>query len=152
MNTSAIVLVVDHDKSVLQGRSRTLAGMNFSVQAAITGDEALKILAHQAFDVILMESIIPGNEGLSLLRAIKALQPETEVVVIAGASSWKQAKEAIQLGAFDYLASSSPAEEISKAAARAAVQKKWALRRVTDQDPRQPTPEGEASWATHAKF
>jgi DNA-binding NtrC family response regulator len=130
---------------VLECYGRLLASANFAVQAAKTGDEALEILAHRGFDVVLMEYLMPGSDGLAVLRAIKNLWPDTEVVVITGAPSVEHAKKAIRFGACDYLAKPVPPDEVSKAVARAAIQKKWALRRIPGRNSAQPTHEGESS-------
>jgi len=130
MNINARVLIVDDDEIVLRYYRRVLAGANFLVRAATTGDEALEMLAHEAFDVVLMEYVIPGSEGHAVLRAIKDFWPDTEIVVITGAPSVGHAKEAIRLGACDYLVKPVPSDEIIKVAARAALQKKWALHRI----------------------
>jgi DNA-binding NtrC family response regulator len=80
-----------------------------------------------------------GSDGSKVLRAIKDLWPDTEVVIITGAFSVKNAKEATRLGACDYLAKPVPPNEIIMAAARAAVQKPSALRRISVRDSAQPT-------------
>ncbi len=145
MKTSGSVLVVDDDGTVLRSSRSVLASANFAVQTAKTGDEALKMLAHQAFDVVLMEYPMPGNDGFAVLRTIKSLWPDTEVVVITGAPSVQHAKEAIRLGACDYLAKPVPPDAVIKTAACAAMKKKWALRRISIQDPGQPTHQGASS-------
>lgn len=134
MNTNARVLIVDDDEVVLRHYRRVLASANFTVQIAKCGDEALEILADQAFDVVLMEYLMPGSDGPVVLRAIKDLWPDTEVVVITGAPSVKHAKEAIRLGACDYMAKPVPPDEVIKAAAHAALHKKWALHRVSGRE------------------
>jgi len=139
MNINARVLVVDDDELELRHYCRVLAGVSCAVLTARTGDKALEMLAHAAFDVVLMEYVIPGSEGHTVLRTIKDLWPDTEVVVITGAPSVGHAKEAIRLGACDYLAKPVPTDEIIKVAARAALQKKWALRRLPARNPEQLT-------------
>ncbi len=139
MNTKTRVLVVDDEEPVLQRYREVLVSANFTVQVATSGDEALEILAHQAFDVVLMEYLMPGSDGLAVLRTIKDLWPDTEVVVITGAPSVAHAKEAIRLGAFDYLAKPVPSDQVMMAAAGAAMQKKWALRRIPGRDSAQLT-------------
>lgn len=145
MKTSGRVLIVDDDGTVLRSFRNVLASANFTVQAAKTGDEALDMLAHQVFDVVLVEHPMPRNDGLAVLRTIKSLWPDTEVVVITGAPSVHHAKEAIRLGACDYLAKPVPPDEVIKAAACAAMKKKWTMRRISIQDLAQPTHQGASS-------
>jgi len=131
MESRARVLAVDDDDIVLRCYRRVLAGANFSVMGARSADEALEILSHQSFDVVILESQMPGSDGLALLVAIKKICPDSEVVVITRSSSWENAKEAIRRGACEYLAKPVPGDEICRTVARAALQKKWALRRIT---------------------
>jgi DNA-binding NtrC family response regulator len=145
MNSNAIVLVIDDDESVLRSYREALAGGDFTLQSARNVSEALGILAHQAIDVVLMEYLMPGADGLAVLRDIKAQWPDTEVVVITGSSSLERAKEAIRLGAYDFLAKPVSPQEISQAAEHAAIQKRWVLHRITSQDPELPNLKGEAS-------
>ena len=139
MDINARVLAVDGDETVLRYYCRVLAGANCAVRTAKTGEEAQEMFAHEAFDVVLMEYVIPGSDGHVVLRAIKDVWPDTEVVVITAAPSVGHAKEAIRLGACDYLAKPVPADEIVKVAARAALQKKWTLHRIPARDPVQLT-------------
>lgn len=134
MDTNARVLVVEDDETVLRRYSRMLASANFTVRAAKTRYEAIEILARQTFDVVLMEYLMPGSDGLVVLRTIKDLWPDTEVVVITGAPCVAHAKEAIRLGACDCLAKPVPPDEVRMTVARAANQKKWALRRISCRD------------------
>lgn len=145
MKTSGSVLVVDEDETVLRSSRSVLASANFEVQVAKTGDAALKLLAHQAVDVVLMGCPMPGNDGFAVLRTIKSLWPDMEVVVISGAPSVQHAKEAIRLGACDYLAKPVPPDAVITAAACAAMKKKWALRRISIREPAQPTRQGASS-------
>ena len=145
MNTNAIVLVIDDDDTVLESYRKVLAGADFTVQSAKTVSEALEILAHQAIDVVLMEYLMPGSDGRAVLREIKAHWPDTEVVVITGSASLERAKEAIRLGACDLIAKPVSPDAISQVTEHAAIQKKWVLHRIPDQDSEQPIHEGEKS-------
>jgi DNA-binding NtrC family response regulator len=98
------VLVVDDEEIVRLSHMRTLAGQNCEVQAASGGEEALKNMQEGPADVVLMDLRMPGMDGLATLKAIKEGWPATEVVIITGYPSVVTAREAVKLGAFDYLA------------------------------------------------
>jgi len=72
---------------------------------------------------------MPGEDGLSVLRKIKAAWPRSEVVVITGFPSIESVKQAVQAGAFDYLAKPVEAEEVLGATRRALSRQRWLLRR-----------------------
>jgi DNA-binding NtrC family response regulator len=104
MNETRKVLVVDDEEIVRLSHMRTLAGQNCTVDAANGGEEALAKMQSDPADVVLMDLRMPGMDGLSTLKAIKAKWPQTEVVIITGYPSVLTAREAVNLGAFDYLA------------------------------------------------
>ena len=66
--------------------------------------EAAAIAIELNFDVALVDLRIPGSGGLSLLRAIRKVSPQTETIVITGYPSLMNAKESIRLGAFAFVA------------------------------------------------
>jgi DNA-binding NtrC family response regulator len=104
MNAMRSVLVVDDEEVVRLSHMRTLAGQNCKVEAAGAGAQALEKMQDAPADVVLMDLRMPGMDGLATLKAIKEKWPETEVVIITGYPSVYTAREALRLGAFDYLA------------------------------------------------
>lgn len=130
MKTTTRVLIVDDDEAVRLSFVRSLAGARYNVEAAWNGTEALRAMEQQPFDVILLDIRMPGVDGMSVLKAIKEKWPESEVVIITGYPSLETAKEAIQLGACDYLSKPVGPDEVIHAANGALTRKTWALRRV----------------------
>jgi DNA-binding NtrC family response regulator len=98
------VLVVDDEEIVRLSHMRTLAGRSCSVEAASGADEALEKMQKEPADVVTIDLRMPGLDGLATLKAIKEKWPETEVIIITGYPSVYTAREAVRLGAFDYLA------------------------------------------------
>jgi len=98
------VLVVDDEEIVRLSHMRTLSGQECIVEAARGGEEALEKMQKEPADVVLMDLRMPGMDGLSALQSIKERWPQTEVVIITGYPSVLTAREAVKLGAFDYLA------------------------------------------------
>ena len=104
MDETRKVLVVDDEEIVRLRHMRTLAGQNCQVEAARGGDQALEKMQAEPADVVLLDLRMPGMSGLATLKAIKEKWPATEVVIITGYPSVYTAREAVKLGAFDYLA------------------------------------------------
>ena len=123
------VLVVDDEEVVRHGYRRVLSADGFRVMSAGDGREALDLMGGDRFDVVLMDMRMPGMDGIELLRAIKDQWPESEVVVVTGYPSIETAKEAVKLGAYDYLAKPLVPEEVLRATTGAWMQKRWALQR-----------------------
>jgi len=137
MNDRANILIVDDEEVVRLSHLRSLAGTDCYAKAAEDGHEALRVMEQHPFDVILLDLRMPDLDGLDVLKTIKDRWPESEVVIITGYPSINSAKEAVRLGAFNYLEKPLGPDEIIKAANDAMTQKRWALR--SDRKDRQAT-------------
>ncbi|MDD5176880.1 MAG: response regulator [Sterolibacterium sp.] len=129
MSEKTKILVVDDEEVVRLSHLRLLARDDCKVEAVWNGYDALREMEKDCFDLVLLDLRMPGMDGMSVLRMIKERWPESEVVVITGYPSVETAKEAIRLGAYDYLAKPVNPDEIIKVASGAITQKKWALHR-----------------------
>lgn len=127
MNAKANILVVDDEEVVRRAHLRTLASERRNVRAVDDAAQALHALEEQSFDVVLLDLRMPGMDGMSLLRILKNRWPESEVVVITGYPCVETAKEAIRLGAHDYLAKPLAPNEVIDATNGALRQKQWSL-------------------------
>ena len=128
MNRKPKILVVDDEEIVRRSYTRLLSEARCSAESAGNGDEALRALTRQPFDVVLLDLRMPGADGLSVLKSIRSRWPQAEVVVITGYPTLETAKEAVRLGAYDYLAKPVEPERVIKVAHGAAECKRWAMR------------------------
>jgi len=129
MDEKTRILVVDDEEVVRLSHIRTLASMHCNVEVVRDGGEALQAMEQRPADVVLLDLRMPGMDGMSVLKAIKQRWPETEVVIITGYPSVDSAKEAVRLGAFDYLAKPVGPDDVINVANGAMTQKKWAIHR-----------------------
>ena len=97
------LLVVDDDSALRHAYARLLRGLGWAVVDATEGHEAIARLGAGAFDAILSDIDMPGLGGVELLRALRARDDRTPVVLMTGGPSIKTAIEAVELGAFRYL-------------------------------------------------
>lgn len=134
MGERAKVLVVDDDRIVRQSYQRSLAGMRCRVRTALNADEALKLMEDDPSDVVLADIRMPGMDGITMLQQIKKRWPECEVVVITGYPSIETAKEAVRLGAYNYLAKPVGPKEVVDAATEALNRKRWSLKKDTPEE------------------
>ena len=123
------VLVVDDEEVIRLGYRRVLSVDGFHVKAAGNGPEALNLMVGDSFDVVLLDMRMPGMDGMEVLRTIKERWPQSEVVVITGYPSIDTAKEAVKLGAYDYLTKPVVPEAVIRATTGAWMQKRWAIQR-----------------------
>jgi len=129
MSEQTKILVVDDDETVRLSYQRSLQAAHCNVEAVLNGEDALRAMQHKRFDVVLLDLRMPGMDGMAVLKAIKQAWPKSEVVVITGYPTIESAKEAVRLGAYDYLAKPVGPAEVINAASGAINQKKWTLRK-----------------------
>jgi len=127
MNDRASILIVDDEEVVRLSHLRSLLGTDCNAQVAEGGNEALRVMEQHPFDVILLDLRMPDLDGMDVLKIIKQRWPDSEVVVITGYPTIESAKEAVRLGAYDYLAKPVAPDDVIKAANDAIIQKRWAL-------------------------
>jgi DNA-binding NtrC family response regulator len=128
MTENIKILVVDDDETVRVSHLRILSGSHCQVETALNGMQALQVMERGAFDVVLLDQRMPGMDGLAVLKAIKERWPESEVIIITGYPTVDLAKQAVSLGAYDYLAKPLGPEEVLQATNGAMLHKKWAMR------------------------
>lgn len=84
MNTLPRVLVVDDDQVVGKSIDRVLSGKGYAVMTASNGEEALRKLRDENYDMVFTDIKMPGMNGLEVAERIKASQPWLPVVIITG--------------------------------------------------------------------
>src|SRR5262245_6462273 len=100
------------------------------VHEAAEGAGAVKALTDTAFEIVVPDLRMPDGDGLDVLRAAKAHCPEADVILLTAYAGWESAKEAIQLGAFDYFEKGREPDELLHRIDRAVEDK--ALRRENE--------------------
>lgn len=96
-------MVVDDEESIRQSLSDVLKDEGFDVILAGDGREALKMLASNSPDLVILDIWMPVMDGTEVLKEIKKTRPELEVIMISGHGNIEAAVKAIKLGAYDYI-------------------------------------------------
>lgn len=97
------VMIVDDEEEFVQTLSERLTIRDYQVTAVLSGEQAIEELKHYNFDVVILDVLMPGMDGIQTLREIKKLKPLTEVIMLTGHATVESAIEGMKLGAFDYL-------------------------------------------------
>jgi two-component system response regulator PilR (NtrC family) len=97
------ILVVDDELSMREFLTILLEREGYQVASAGNADDALSILDTSLFDLVISDVQMPGLNGIELLGRIKAVSPDTVVLMITAFSAAEQAVEAMKLGAYDYI-------------------------------------------------
>ncbi len=106
------ILVVDDEEGVRTFIAESLERKGHRVVQATSGDEALPLARSTSFDLVFTDLRMPGIDGIELLRALRAEQPEIEVIVVTAHGNVTRAVDAMREGAFDFVQKplSGPAE------------------------------------------
>jgi two-component system, NtrC family, response regulator AtoC len=107
----ATVLVVDDEVGIRESFEAVLS-KEYDLLFASNGPEALRIVSSRDVNLMLLDIRMPGMDGLEVLRHVKELSEQTEVVIVTAVKSLKTAIEAIKLGASDYITKPFDALEI----------------------------------------
>ena len=97
------VLVVDDDEVISQNLKRLLEKSGYLADTAYTGEEALRKIRENHFDLALIDLLLPDTDGLKLLLEVKRLSPITAIIIITAFGTIPNAVEAIRRGAADYI-------------------------------------------------
>jgi len=103
MSETATLLVADDDPAVRQSLERTLAREGYTVVLAPDGQAAIDRLRLGGIDLVLSDLKMPGLNGLELLREVKAVSPELDVVMLTAFGTVEEAVKAMKDGAADFL-------------------------------------------------
>jgi two-component system, OmpR family, response regulator MprA len=93
------VLVVDDDATIAATFSAILRGEGYEVATAGTGAEAIQLVQERAFDLIVLDLVMPGMDGLTTLRRLRVLDPRAAVIILAADVEPKGEITALGLGA-----------------------------------------------------
>ncbi len=99
----ATILVVDDEEVVCESCTLLLSEQGHEVQSSQDPSKGLALAQQHPFDAVLVDLKMPDLDGMSFLRQLKDVQPDTEVIVMTGFAEIATAVEAIKLGAFDYV-------------------------------------------------
>ncbi len=97
------VLVVDDERSNLESLEKIFQRENMRALTAIDAKQALEVVRTHRVHVVLTDLMMPGTTGLDLLRAIKQVAPEVEVVLMTAYGSVESAVSAMREGAYDFV-------------------------------------------------
>jgi two-component system response regulator AtoC len=97
------ILVIDDESLTLRTISRALREEGFDVFVAMNGEDGLRVLAEEKPDLALVDVVLPGIDGIEVLRQIKKQSPTTIVVMMSAYKVVDRAVESMKLGAYDYL-------------------------------------------------
>jgi DNA-binding NtrC family response regulator len=106
------ILVVDDEAQLRRMFERILRTEGYEVRCASSGNEALKLLETEWFDLVVTDLKMPGMDGMELLAKGKSANPTLPFIVLTAFGTVRSAVAAVQEGAYDYLVKPFDIEEL----------------------------------------
>jgi len=100
----ASVLIVDDEKSIRKTLREILEYENYKVEEAGNGEEGLKMIEANPYDVVLLDIKMPKKDGMEVLEKALEVIPDISIIMISGHGTIETAVEAVRKGAYDYIA------------------------------------------------
>lgn len=97
------ILVVDDDASVREFLAKAFGGQGCHVLTACDGQAAASLASQQSIDVVVLDLKMPGWTGQQTLRRLLDVHPDLVIIVLTGYGRTESAREAMRLGAYDYV-------------------------------------------------
>lgn len=106
------VLVVEDEKKIASFVKKGLAEAGFTVDLARDGNEGLHLASEQSYDAIVLDIMLPGRDGLSILRELRQKKNAVPVLLVTARSGLDERIEGLNLGADDYITKPFYVEEL----------------------------------------
>jgi two-component system, OmpR family, response regulator CpxR len=97
------VLLVDDEEQFVEVLAQRLEARDFQVSTAFNGDDAISFIEEHDADVVILDVLMPGRNGIDTLREMKRIRPLSEVIMLTGHGTVDTAIQGMKLGAYDYL-------------------------------------------------
>jgi DNA-binding response OmpR family regulator len=97
------ILIVEDDKKTAEALKTGLQGESFEVVATPTGEEGFFLLNSQPFDLVILDWMLPGRDGIEILKALRAQKRNLAVLLLTARDSVDDRVQGLESGADDYL-------------------------------------------------
>jgi DNA-binding NtrC family response regulator len=98
------ILIIDREPDIVKNLNALLTKEGYQVRSAPMGEAVMDIVKSEPFDLVIMDINMPEKDGLKVMRNIKKLDEEIEIIVLTGSASVYNAIQALRHnGAFDFL-------------------------------------------------
>ena len=112
MTQGARILVVDDEPQIRRSLQINLEHRNFAVVTAASSEEALEAMIHRPPDVVIVDLVLPGMDGVELTRRIREHSP-VPIIILSAIGDEQKKVEALESGADDYVTKPFGTEELT---------------------------------------
>jgi two-component system sensor histidine kinase/response regulator len=99
---AAKILIIEDEKQVRQSYIEMFTFFGYEVDAAIDGEEGIRLVNQNEYDIVVTDLNMPHVNGMEVLKYVKKKKPHVEVIVITGYATLENAIIAMKIGAYDY--------------------------------------------------
>ncbi len=103
MTEKGLIHIIDDEPIIHEVLSELLTSEGYATESSSGGEEALKKFVHQEYDLILLDLLMPGMDGIEVLRQLKKIDPHAVIIIITAYASVESAISAMKTGAYDYI-------------------------------------------------
>ncbi len=103
MTNERTILTVEDDAAIRRGVVDALRFVGFRVLEAGHGDLGMEMATRQAYDLLLLDLVLPGKQGLEILRGVREVRPTQPVIILTARGDEHDRVEGLRLGADDYV-------------------------------------------------
>lgn len=103
MKANTKILLIEDDQTSREALLLLLKGSGYTLKGCAGGEEGLRLLKGDRFDIVISDLFLPDMNGIDILTQVKIASPRTEVIMITGHASAETAVKAMKEGAFDYI-------------------------------------------------
>jgi DNA-binding NtrC family response regulator len=104
MDQSFSVMILDDEPIVCDRLRSTLEKINLDIETFTDPNEAIKRFAKKKFQVLVTDLKMKELDGIEVLKLVQKVSPETKVIIITGFATVEKAREALKIGAYDFIA------------------------------------------------
>ena len=131
------VLLVDDEKDFLEALGERMTNRGMNVSTTTSAKDAVKKVAEESYDAIVLDLQMPEMNGIEALKAIKKINPDMQVILLTGHATVEKGIEAMKLGAMDLIEKPADIETIAEKIKKAQANKMILVEKKTEKKIRQ---------------
>jgi len=134
MASKGSIHIIDDEPIIHEILGQLLTSEGYEVELSSGGEEALEKHDGDAFDLILLDLLMPGMDGIEVLKKLKKINPQAHIIIITAYASVESAISAMKMGAYDYIQKPFKNDELLLTIERAIEHKKLELENLRLKD------------------
>jgi two-component system response regulator PilR (NtrC family) len=103
MTQHGLIHIIDDEPIIHEVLGDLLTSEGYEVESSLNGEKALEKYSPDTWDLILLDLLMPGMNGIEVLKRIKKIDPQAVIIIITAYASVESAVSAMKIGAFDYI-------------------------------------------------